>query len=230
MKHRPLLLKLLSAALVFGAWEIAGRVPISYSFPTFLESMSALLAMALDGTLFVAYGETLRPLVVGVTISAVFGIGMGRIDVVVHPQSIIHSMVEFIDGSVLAQLSNTDMCFPIQYALTWPARKKAGLRPLDFPALGKLEFFAPRETDFPALRLARQAGLTGGTLPAVFNAANEVAVDAFIAGDLSFPGIWQRVEATMAAHQTRPANELDAVMEADSWARQHCRSLVAVRH
>lgn len=159
-----------------------------------------------------------------------FGIGMDRIDVVVHPQSIIHSMVEFIDGSVLAQLSNTDMCFPIQYALTWPARIKAGLRPLDFPALGKLEFFAPRETDFPALRLARQAGVTGGTLPAVFNAANEVAVDAFIAGDLSFPGIWQRVEATMAAHQTRPANELDAVIEADSWARQHCRSLVAVRH
>jgi NitT/TauT family transport system permease protein len=77
MNHRPLLLKLLSAALVFGAWEIAGRVPISYSFPTFLESMSALLAMALDGTLFVAYGETLRPLVVGVAISAVFGIGMG---------------------------------------------------------------------------------------------------------------------------------------------------------
>ena len=77
MKHRPLLLKLLSAALVFGAWEIAGRVPISYSFPTFLESMSALLAMALDGSLFVAYGETLRPLVVGVAISAVFGSGMG---------------------------------------------------------------------------------------------------------------------------------------------------------
>jgi NitT/TauT family transport system permease protein len=77
MKHRPLLLKLLSAALVFGAWEIAGRVPISYSFPTFLESMSALLAMALDGSLFVAYGETLRPLVVGVAISATLGIGMG---------------------------------------------------------------------------------------------------------------------------------------------------------
>jgi 1-deoxy-D-xylulose-5-phosphate reductoisomerase len=159
-----------------------------------------------------------------------FGIGMDRIDVVVHPQSIIHSMVEFIDGSVLAQLSNTDMCFPIQYALTWPARKKAGLRPLDFPELGKLEFFAPRDEAFPALRLARQAGLTGGTLPAVFNAANEVAVDAFIAGDLSFPGIWQLVEATMAAHQTRPASELDAVIESDSWARQHCRSLVAVRH
>jgi 1-deoxy-D-xylulose-5-phosphate reductoisomerase len=157
-----------------------------------------------------------------------FGIGMDRIDVVVHPQSIIHSMVEFIDGSVLAQLSNTDMCFPIQYALTWPARKKAGLRPLDFPELGKLEFFAPRDEAFPALRLARQAGLTGGTLPAVFNAANEVAVDAFIAGDLSFPGIWQKVEATMDAHQTRPASELDAVIEADNWARQHCRVLIAV--
>jgi 1-deoxy-D-xylulose-5-phosphate reductoisomerase len=157
-----------------------------------------------------------------------FGIGMDRIDVVVHPQSIIHSMVEFIDGSVLAQLSNTDMCFPIQYALTWPARKKAGLRPLDFPELGKLEFFAPRDEAFPALRLARQAGLTGGTLPAVFNAANEVAVDAFIAGDLSFPGIWQKVEATMDAHQTRPASELDAVIEADNWARQHCLVLIAV--
>jgi 1-deoxy-D-xylulose-5-phosphate reductoisomerase len=157
-----------------------------------------------------------------------FGIGMDRIDVVVHPQSIIHSMVEFIDGSVLAQLSNTDMCFPIQYALTWPARKKAGLRPLDFPELGKLEFFAPRDEAFPALRLARQAGLTGGTLPAVFTAANEVAVDAFIAGDLSFPGIWQKVEATMDAHQTRPASELDAVIEADNWARQHCRVLIAV--
>jgi 1-deoxy-D-xylulose-5-phosphate reductoisomerase len=158
-----------------------------------------------------------------------FGIGMERIDVVVHPQSIIHSMVEFIDGSVLAQLSNTDMCFPIQYALTWPARKKGGLRPLNFPELGKLEFFAPRETDFPSLRLARQAGLTGGTLPAVFNAANEIAVDAFIAGDLSFPGIWRLVEATMDAHKTQPASELDAVIEADNWARQHSRGLLAVQ-
>jgi 1-deoxy-D-xylulose-5-phosphate reductoisomerase len=149
-----------------------------------------------------------------------FGIGMERIDVVIHPQSIIHSMVEFIDGSVLAQLSRTDMCFPIQYALTWPERVKGGLKPLDFPALTKLEFEAPREDDFPALSLARKAGLTGGTLPAVFNAANEVAVENFRAGKLPFPGIWQCVAAVMDAHEVKASSTLEAVVEADHWARQ----------
>jgi len=149
-----------------------------------------------------------------------FGIGMDRIDVVIHPQSIIHSMVEFTDGSVLAQMSRTDMCFPIQYALTWPDRVKGGLRPLDFPALAKLEFEAPRDVDFPALSLARQAGLTGGTLPAVFNAANEVAVAAFRAGQLTFPGIWQCVAAVMAAHDVKPSGTLEAVVTADAWARE----------
>lgn len=148
-----------------------------------------------------------------------FGIGMERIDVVVHPQSIIHSMVEFCDGSILAQLSRTDMCFPIQYALTWPDRLKGGLRPLDFPALAKLEFEAPRTADFPALDLARRAGLTGGTLPAVFNAANEIAVDAFRAGKISFPGIWKCVAAVMDAHLTQPSLTLEAVTTADRWAR-----------
>jgi 1-deoxy-D-xylulose-5-phosphate reductoisomerase len=156
-----------------------------------------------------------------------FGIGMERIDVVIHPQSIIHSMVEFTDGSVLAQLSRTDMCFPIQYALTWPERVKGGLQPLDFPALAKLEFEAPREADFPALSLARNAGLTGGTLPAVFNAANEVAVDAFRAGMLSFPGIWQCVAAVMAAHEVKPSSTLEAVVAADHWARQHAAAFCA---
>lgn len=150
-----------------------------------------------------------------------FGIGMDRIDVIVHPQSIIHSMVEFTDGSVLAQLSHTDMCFPIQYALTWPKRLRGGLKPLRFEELAKLEFIAPREADFPALRLAREAGLTGGTLPAVFNAANEVAVDAFIAGRIPFPGIWQMVEKSMQAHNVQQANELEPILEADQWARQH---------
>jgi 1-deoxy-D-xylulose-5-phosphate reductoisomerase len=150
-----------------------------------------------------------------------FGIGMERIDVVVHPQSIIHSMVEFTDGSVLAQMSRTDMCFPIQYALTWPDRMRGGLQPLDFPALAKLEFEAPREADFPALALARKAGLTGGTLPAVFNAANEVAVDAFRAGKLSFPGIWQCVAAVMDAHEVQASSTLEAVVAADHWARQN---------
>ncbi len=149
-----------------------------------------------------------------------FGIGMDRIDVVVHPQSIVHSMVEFTDGSVLAQLSRTDMCFPIQYALTWPLRVKGGLRPLDFPALAKLEFEAPRRQDFPALDLARRAGLAGGTLPAVFNAANEVAVDAFRAGRIPFPGIWQCVAAVMDAHQVQPSSTLESVVAADRWARE----------
>ena len=148
-----------------------------------------------------------------------FDIGMERIDVVVHPQSIIHSMVEFTDGSVLAQLSRTDMCFPIQYALTWPERVRGGLKPLDFPALAKLEFEAPRDDVFPALGLARKAGLTGGTLPAVFNAANEVAVDAFRAGRIPFPGIWHCVSAVMAAHQVQPSSTLEAVVSADHWAR-----------
>ncbi len=156
-----------------------------------------------------------------------FGIGMERIDVVVHPQSIIHSMVEFSDGSVLAQLSRTDMCFPIQYALTWPRRVKGGLRPLDFPALAKLEFEAPRRADFPALDLARRAGLAGGTLPAVYNAANEVAVDAFRAGKISFPGIWQCVAAAMDAHPLQPSSTLESVVAADRQARDTAAAFVA---
>lgn len=158
-----------------------------------------------------------------------FGIGMERIDVVVHPQSIIHSMVEFTDGSVLAQLSRTDMCFPIQYALTWPQRLQGGLRPLDFQSLAKLEFEAPRSADFPALDLARRAGTRGGTLPAVFNAANEVAVDAFRSEKLPFPGIWQCVTAIMDAHQIQPSTDLETVVAADRWARETASSYIADR-
>ncbi len=157
-----------------------------------------------------------------------FGIGMERIDVLVHPQSIVHSMVEFCDGSVLAQLSRTDMCFPIQYALTWPARLAGGLAAPDFAALGKLEFEAPRDDDFPALGLARRAGLVGGTLPAVFNAANEVAVAAFRAGTLPFPGIWGTVAAVMDAHEVQPSSSLDAVVAADLWAREFAEQLCQV--
>ncbi len=153
-----------------------------------------------------------------------FGIGMERIDVIVHPQSIVHSMVEFIDGSVLAQMSKTDMCFPIQYALTWPERLAGGLQPLDFGKLAKLDFEEPRHADFPALRLAREAGLSGGTLPAVFNAANEVAVDAFIAGAIRFPDIWRVVEETMAAHEVMAASSLESTIMADAWARREAGS------
>jgi 1-deoxy-D-xylulose-5-phosphate reductoisomerase len=157
-----------------------------------------------------------------------FDIGMDRIDVVVHPQSIIHSMVEFTDGSVLAQLSRTDMGFPIQFALTWPTRLRGDLEPLDFPALAKLEFEAPRERDFPALGLARRAGLAGGTLPAVFNAANEVAVDAFRLGKVPFPGIWQCVEAVMDAHTVLPSTTLETVVTADHWARLEAARFLAI--
>jgi 1-deoxy-D-xylulose-5-phosphate reductoisomerase len=158
-----------------------------------------------------------------------FGIGMERIDVVVHPQSIIHSMVEFTDGSVLAQLSRTDMCFPIQYALTWPRRVKGGLQPLDFPALAKLEFEAPRRADFPALDLARRAGLAGWTLPAVYNAANEVAVDAFRAGKIPFPGIWECVAAVMDGHLVKPSDTLESVVAADREAREAGAAFIASR-
>src|SRR5438309_10537962 len=109
-----------------------------------------------------------------------FGVEMKRVEVVIHPQSIVHSMVEFADGSTLAQLSYSNMCFPIQYAVTWPHRVPNSLPPLDFSKLSRLEFFTPRYDDFPALKLARRAGETGGTLPAVMNAANEIAVAGFL--------------------------------------------------
>ena len=148
-----------------------------------------------------------------------FGVEMARVEVIVHPQSIVHSMVEFADGSVLAQLSHSDMCFPIQYAVTWPDRVPNSLPPLDFGALRKLEFAAPRLDDFPALNLARRAGETGGTLPAVMNAANEVAVSAFLDRRIPFPRIWQLVEEVMNRHTSIANPTLDAILQADRWAR-----------
>jgi 1-deoxy-D-xylulose-5-phosphate reductoisomerase len=148
-----------------------------------------------------------------------FGVEMARVEVIVHPQSIVHSMVEFADGSVLAQLSHSDMCFPIQYAVTWPDRVPNSLPPLDFGLLRKLEFAAPRLDDFPALNLARRAGETGGTLPAVMNAANEVAVAAFLDRRIPFPRIWQLVEEVMNRHTSIANPTLDAILQADRWAR-----------
>ena len=149
-----------------------------------------------------------------------FDVPMAKIEVVVHPQSIIHSMVEFEDRSVLAQLSHSDMCFPIQYAVTYPDRVPNSLAPLDFARLASLTFEAPRNADFPALDLARHAGDTGGTLPAVLNAANEVAVAAFLDGRTSFPAIWRTVERVMTAHSVTQHPSLDDLIAADLWARQ----------
>ena len=153
-----------------------------------------------------------------------FGLPMKQVDVVVHPQSIVHSLVEFIDGSVLAQLSVTDMCFPIQYAVTYPERMPSGLPPLDLAKLGTLSFEQPDEKRFPALRLAREAGEQGGTLPGVLNAANEVAVEAFLAERISFPRIWGMVEEVMKKHQTEKEPSLEAIIDADRWARGEAKS------
>jgi 1-deoxy-D-xylulose 5-phosphate reductoisomerase len=155
-----------------------------------------------------------------------FGVEMNRVEVVIHPQSIVHSMVEFADGSTLAQLSYSDMCFPIQYAVTWPFRVPNTLPPLDFSKLSKLEFFTPRYDEFPALNLARRAGETGGTLPAVMNAANEVAVAAFLDRRLSFPRIWQIVEEVMNRHASVAHPDLDAILRADQWARGEAQRCV----
>src|SRR6266550_2795649 len=148
-----------------------------------------------------------------------FGVEMKRVEVVIHPQSIVHSMVEFADGSTLAQLSYSDMCFPIQYAVTWPDRVPNTLPPLNFGKLSKLEFFAPRYDDFPALNLARYAGETGGTLPAVMNAANEIAVAAFLDRQVPFPRIWQTVQEVMDQHTSVAHPDLDEILRADHWAR-----------
>jgi 1-deoxy-D-xylulose-5-phosphate reductoisomerase len=155
-----------------------------------------------------------------------FGVAMKRVEVVIHPQSIVHSMVEFADGSTLAQLSYSDMCFPIQYAVTWPDRVPNTLPSLDFGKVSKLEFFAPRYEDFPALNLARQAGETGGTLPAVLNAANEVAVAAFLDRKVSFPSIWQVVQGVMNRHESVAHPDLDAILRADQWGRAEAAAAI----
>ena len=156
-----------------------------------------------------------------------FDVEMARVDVIVHPRSIVHSMVEFVDGSVLAQLSHSDMCFPIQYAVTWPERVSNSLEPLDFAKLAKLDFEAPRVDDFPALNLARRAGEEGGTLPAVLNAANEVAVDAFIHERIGFTGIWETVSAVMDAHTNIKHPTLDQILGADTEARERAGAMLA---
>ncbi len=149
-----------------------------------------------------------------------FGIPIGQVDVIIHPQSIIHSMVEFLDGSVLAQLSYSDMCFPIHYAVTWPDRVPNSLRPLDFATLGRLDFEAPRREDFPALDLAVRAGEVGGTLPGVLNAANEVAAEAFLERRISFPRIWEIVAETMDECPQTDHPDLEQILATEAEARR----------
>jgi 1-deoxy-D-xylulose-5-phosphate reductoisomerase len=149
-----------------------------------------------------------------------FNVPMSRVQVVIHPQSIVHSMVEFVDGSILAQLSHSDMCFPIQYAVTWPDRVPTSLKPLRLAEVGKLEFEEPRYDVFPALNLARQAGEAGGVLPAALNAANEVAVQAFLDGQIPFGEIWRMVQNAMGRHSNLARPTLDDIIRADKEARE----------
>jgi 1-deoxy-D-xylulose-5-phosphate reductoisomerase len=148
-----------------------------------------------------------------------FNVPMSRVQVIVHPQSIVHSMVEFVDGSILAQLSHSDMCFPIQYAVTWPDRVPTSLRPLRLAEVRKLEFEEPRYDAFPALNLAREAGEAGGVLPAILNAANEVAVQAFLDDRIPFTAIWYLVQNAMKKHPNLARPSLDDILQADKEAR-----------
>src|SRR6267142_2043678 len=153
-----------------------------------------------------------------------FDVEMQRVAVVVHPQSVVHSMVEFVDGSMLAQLSTPDMCLPIQYALTYPDRTRSERVQTNLARLGSLTFEEPDVERFPALDLARRAGEVGGTLPAVLNAANEVAVEAFVNRQIPFPQISENVRRTMDRHKIVPHPTLDQILEADAWARHEASS------
>jgi 1-deoxy-D-xylulose-5-phosphate reductoisomerase len=137
---------------------------------------------------------------------------------------VIHSLVEFNDGTMLAQLSEPDMRFPIQYALTWPERWPGRAKPLDLAKFATLHFDRPDRRRFPSLDFAYEALARGGTMPAVMNAANEVAVARFRAGEIRFPAIWRVIQETMAAHRPVLASRLAAVLSADAWAREFARS------
>ncbi|MEW6186202.1 MAG: 1-deoxy-D-xylulose-5-phosphate reductoisomerase [Thermodesulfobacteriota bacterium] len=158
-----------------------------------------------------------------------FGVPLDQIDIYIHPQSIVHSMVEFQDGSVLAQLGNPDMMLPIAYALSYPERLPLVQPPLDLTALEGLTFSRPDLERFPCLKLALVAGKEGGTLPAVLNAANEAAVAAFLAGGLTFQGIAQVIEATMEKHHPFTPSALDEILEVDAWARAQAGAWISER-
>ena len=148
-----------------------------------------------------------------------FGLPSSRIDVLIHPQSVIHSMVEFIDGSILAQLGSPDMRIPIAYALAWPERIGTPAQKLDLAAIGRIDFEAPDLERFPTLRLARQALETGGAAPIVLNAANEIAVAAFLGGEIPFPEIASLVEETLAEVQVDAPRSIADVLEIDRVTR-----------
>lgn len=158
-----------------------------------------------------------------------FGIPYDRLEVVVHPESIIHSIVEFIDGSQLGQLSLPDMRLPIQYALTFPSRCPSRCQRLDLTTIGTLRFEPPDLSRFPALQLARWAGQAGQTYPTVLSAADEVAVEAFLHGQVSFTGITEVVARVLDLHQPWPVTDINSIIEADRWARDAALTVIQQR-
>jgi 1-deoxy-D-xylulose-5-phosphate reductoisomerase len=155
-----------------------------------------------------------------------FNLGYNQIKVLVHPEAIIHSMVEFADGSMLAQLGQTDMRLPIQYALTYPERLPTGLKRLDLAELGALHFEEPDLKRFPALGLAFEAARKAGTLPTVLNAADEEAVEAFLRGKIGFLSIYKVVEKVVLRHRIVKNLSLQAILQADGWARQEAKNIL----
>jgi 1-deoxy-D-xylulose-5-phosphate reductoisomerase len=155
-----------------------------------------------------------------------FDVPPEKIDVNIHPQSIIHSMVEYIDGCVIAQLGTPDMKAPIAYALSYPERVSSGVKPLDLTAFSGLTFFRPDTDKFRCLRLAYDAMAAGESMPAVMNAANEVAVEVFLDGRIPFLGIPELIEKTMAAHDAHPLGSIEEVLSVDAWARGKARELL----
>lgn len=156
-----------------------------------------------------------------------FDVPVSQVDVLIHPESVIHSMVTFVDGATLAQLSVPDMRFAIQYALTWPERRAVKMPALDLVQLEKLSFQAPDVERFPCLRLIREAAQAGGTMPVVLNAADEVAVKAFLDGKISFAGIGRTIETVMAQHTVLTCTDLLTVIETDAWARRRAMEVIS---
>jgi len=151
-----------------------------------------------------------------------------QIDIVVHPEQIIHSMVEFNDRSTIAQLSPPDMRLPIQYALTWPEHAPSSFAPLDFTRYPRLTFEQPDLDRFPALRIAREAGMAGRTYPTVLSAADEIAVEAFRKGHIGFTDIPALIECVLDRHEAQDVSDLDVILEADQWARDEATRLTAL--
>jgi 1-deoxy-D-xylulose-5-phosphate reductoisomerase len=158
-----------------------------------------------------------------------FGLPSERIEILIHPQSVIHSLVEYVDGSVLAQLGSPDMRIPIAYALAWPDRMPTPAQRLDLAAISRLDFGEPDTGRFPALRLAREALEAGGSAPAVLNAANEVAVATFLDGKIAFPDISRLVEAALQENDSRAPQSIEDVFEIDRKVRSEVTAMIEER-